>query len=76
MSDADILTAKLIAAGADRAKVIAIIERYGDTTDWGNTSLTDIIGYVWDSDCNSGDESQYWLINDICRSFNVAEVTT
>jgi hypothetical protein len=75
MSDADKLTAQLIEAGADRAKVIAIINRYGDPIDWSYHSLDSIIAEVWQSDVNSGDEWPNWIINEICRTFNVEEVT-
>lgn len=75
MSDADKLTAKLIAAGADRAKVIAIIDGYGDPIDWSYHSLDSIIAEVWQSDLNSGDDADGWIINEICRTFNVEEVT-
>lgn len=75
MTDVDILTAKLIAAGADRAKVIAIVDGYGDAVDWSHHSLDSIIAEVWQSDLNSGEDSDGWIINEICRTFNVAEVT-
>lgn len=74
MSDVDILTQKLIAAGADRAKVIAIVDGYGDPVDWSYHSLDSIIAEVWQSDMNSGDDAENWIINEICRSFNVEEV--
>lgn len=74
MTDTDVLTAKLIEAGADRAKVIEIVNGYGDAIDWSYHSLDSIIGEVWQSDLNSGDEADYWIINEICRSFNVDEV--
>lgn len=74
MSDAEKLTKKLVAAGATREKVIAIINSYGDPIEWGDSDLTDIIGEVWDSDLNSGNEPDYWIINDICNQFNVKEV--
>lgn len=74
MTDADKLTAKLIEAGADRAKVIAIVDGYGDTIDWNYHSLDSIIAEVWQSDLNSGDEPDNWIINEICRTFNVEEV--
>jgi len=75
MTDADTLTAQLIGAGADRAKVIAIIDGYGDAIDWGSYSLDSIIAEVWQSDANSGDEPDGWIINEICRAFNIMEVT-
>ncbi len=75
MSDVDKLTAKLIAAGADRAKVIEIVDGYGDPVDWNYHSLDSIIAEVWKSDLNSGDDSDGWIINEICRQFNVTEVT-
>lgn len=74
MTDADKLTAQLIKAGADRAKVIAIVDGYGDAVDWSYHSLDSIIAEVWQSDLNSGDEPDYWIINEICRTFNVPEV--
>lgn len=74
MSDAQKLTEKLSAAGADRAKVIAIIDGYGDPIDWRYHSLDSIIAEVWQSDLNSGDEPDGWIINEICRQFNVEEV--
>ena len=73
LSDVDRLTAQLIEAGADRAKVIDIINGYGDPIDWSHHSLDSIIGEVWQSDLNSGDEPEHWIINEICREFNVAE---
>lgn len=75
MTDADKLTAKLIEAGADRAKVIAIVDGYGDQVDWSYHSLDSIIAEVWQSDLNSGDDPDGWIINEICRNFNVPEVT-
>lgn len=75
MSDADKLTQQLIAAGADRTKVIAIINGYGDAVDWSYHSLDSIIAEVWQSDLNSGDEPENWIINEICRTFNVQEVS-
>lgn len=74
MSDVDILTAKLIEEGADRAKVIAIVDSYGDAIDWNYHSLDSIIGEVWNSDLNSGDDPSSWIINEICRTFNIEEV--
>lgn len=74
MSDAEILTNKLVDAGATKEKVVAIIDGYGDPIDWSNHSLQDIIGIVWDSDTNSGDDPENWIINEICNQFNVAEV--
>lgn len=75
MTDVDKLTAKLIKAGADRAKVIAIVDGYGDPVDWNYHSLDSIIAEVWQSDLNSGDDSDGWIINEICRQFNIEEVT-
>lgn len=113
MPDALALTHKLIANGADRAKVIAIVDGYGDPVDWtrGGKMLTDtlggkniygvemsdgdvrwfdtkdqakdwnyhsldsIIAEVWQSDLNSGDDPENWIINEICRTFGVEEVT-
>ena len=74
LSDADKLTAQLIEAGADRAKVIAIVDGYGDPVDWNYHSLDSIIGEVWQSDPNSGDDPENWIINEICRQFNIEEV--
>lgn len=76
LSDTDKLTAKLIAAGADRAKVIAIVDSYGDAVDWNYHSLDSIIAEVWNSDLNSGEEPDGWIINEICRTFNIEEVTS
>lgn len=75
MSDAEKLTAKLEAAGAVRSHVIKIIDSYGDPIEWGADTLEEIIGSVWDSDINSGEEPENWIINEICRTFNVTEVT-
>jgi hypothetical protein len=75
MTDALKLTNKLIKAGADRAKVIAIIDGYGDGPDWSRHSLDSIIAEVWQSDLNSGDEPENWIINEICSQFNIEEVT-
>lgn len=75
MSAVDKLTQQLIAAGADRAKVIAIVDGYGDAVDWSRHSLDSVISEVWQSDLNSGDEPDSWIINEIRRSFNVAEVS-
>lgn len=75
MSDAQKLTEKLIAAGADRAKVIEIVNGYGDPIDWSYHSLDSMIGEIWNSDLNSGDDPDGWIINEICRQFNVEEVT-
>lgn len=74
MSDAQELTKKLTAAGADRSKVIAIVDGYGDPVDWSYHSLDSIIAEVWQSDANSGDDPDGWIINEICRTFNVEEV--
>ncbi len=73
MSDAEKLMNELIEAGADRDKVIAIIDGYGDPIDWDVDDLDSIIGEVWDSDLNSGDEPDGWIINEICRTFNLKE---
>lgn len=75
LSDTDKLTAKLIEAGANRAKVIAIIDGYGDAVNWDYHSLDSIIAEVWQSDLNSGDNPDSWIINEICRTFNITEVT-
>jgi len=75
MTDVDKLTNKLIKAGADRAKVIAIVDGYGDSVDWSYHSLDSIIVEVWQSDLNSGDDVSDWIINEICQQFNVEEVT-
>lgn len=74
MTEADKLTAKLIAAGATRATVIPIIDSFGDAVDWRWHSLDSIIAEVWQSDLNSGEEPEHWIINEICRAFNVPEV--
>lgn len=74
MSDASKLAFKLEKAGADRAKATAIIDGYGDAVDWSYHSLDSIIGEVWQSDLNSGDAPDDWIINEICRQFNVKEV--
>lgn len=75
MSDADTLTQALVAGGADRARVIEIVDGYGDSIDWNHDSLSTIIATVWESDLNSGDDADNWIINEICRTFNVLEVT-
>ena len=75
MSDAEKLTNALVKAGATRDKVTAIIDGYGDAIDWSGYSLTDIIGEVWNSDINSGDEPDGYIVNEICRQFNIPEVT-
>ena len=75
MSDATKLTMQLIAAGADRAGVIAIVNGYGDAVDWNYHSLDSIIAEVWQSDCNSGDDPDGWIINEVCRAYGVPEVT-
>ena len=75
MSDAEILTKKLEANGAIRSHVIKIINGYGDAIDWGADPLVEIIGEVWQSDLNSGDDPDNWIINEICRTFDVPEVT-
>ena len=75
MTDVDILTQKLIDAGADRAKVIEIVNSYGDPVDWSYHSLDSIIAEVWQSDLSSGDDPDHWIINEICRNFNIEEVT-
>lgn len=74
MSDADKLTAQLVAAGATRDKVIDIINGYGDSVNWEFDDLKTIVGTVWESDLNSGDDPDGWIINEICRTFNVPEV--
>jgi len=75
MTDAQLLTEKLVQSGADRAKVITIINGYGDSIDWSYYMLDSIIAQVWQSDLNSGDDADNWIINEICRTFNVEEVT-
>lgn len=75
LSDTDKLTAKLIEAGADREKVIKIVDGFGDSIDWNYHSLDSIIAEVWKSDTNSGEEPENWIINEICRNFNIEEVT-
>ena len=75
MSDAQILTEKLVKAGATKEKVVDIIDSFGDSVDWSFDSLEAIIGTVWESDINSGGEPDYYIINEICRTFNVDEVT-
>lgn len=74
MSDATKLAIKLAKAGADRQKVIAIVNSYGDPIDWSYHSLDSIVGEVWNSDINSGEDPDNWIINEICRTFNVKEV--
>lgn len=74
MSDATKLAIKLAKAGADRQKVIAIIDGYGDPIDWSYYSLDSIIGEVWNSDINSGEDPDNWIINEICRTFNIKGV--
>jgi hypothetical protein len=74
MSDAQELTQRLVTAGADRAKVIAIVDSYGDATDWNYHSLDSIIAEVWQSDINSGDEPENWIINNICEEYNIESV--
>ena len=74
MQECEKLCKELIEAGADRAKVIAIVDGYGDAVDWSHHSLDSIIAEVWQSDLNSGDEPDGWIINEICRTFNIKEV--
>lgn len=74
MTDAEKLTIALVKAGATREKVIAIIDGYGDAIDWSGWTLENIIGEVWSSDANSGDEPEHYIINEICRAFNIDEV--
>lgn len=74
LSDATKLAIKLTEAGADRDKVIKIVDGYGDPIDWSYHSLDSIIGEVWQADLNSGDEPDNWIINEVCRSFNIEEV--
>jgi len=74
MSNATKLAIKLAKAGADRQKVIAIIDGYGDPIDWSYYSLDSIIGEVWNSDINSGEDPDNWIVNEICRTFNIKEV--
>ncbi len=59
MSDAEKLTIALVKAGATRDKVIEIIDGYGDAIDWSGWTLENIIGEVWNSDANSGDEHRH-----------------
>jgi len=61
MSNATKLAIKLAKAGADRQKVIAIIDGYGDPIDWSYYSLDSIIGEVWNSDINSGEDPEIGL---------------
>lgn len=75
MTDVDKLTAKLIEAGADRAQLIKIVDAYGDPVDWAYHSMDSIVAEVWQSDLNSGEEPDNWIINEICRTFNVKEQT-
>lgn len=75
MSDATKLAIKISENGGNREKVIAIVDSYGDSVDWSYHSLDSIIGDVWNSDINSGEDSENWIINEICRAFNVDEVT-
>lgn len=74
-TDAGRLTIQLMIAGANRKSVIQIINGYGDPVDWNYHSLDSIIAEVWQSDTNSGDDPDGWIINEICRAFNVAEVS-
>lgn len=74
MSDAEKLTIELVKAGATRDKVTAIIDGYGDAIDWSDYTLTDIIGEVWNSDLNSGDDPEYYIINEICSQFGLENV--
>lgn len=74
-TDAGRLTIQLMIAGANRTKVIEIVNGYGDPVDWSYHSLDSMIAEIWQSDLNSGDEPENWIINEICRSFNVKEVT-
>ena len=74
MSDAEKLTIALVKAGATRDKVTAIIDGYGDAIDWSGWTLENIIGEVWNSDANSGEEPEHYIINGICRAFNIDEV--
>lgn len=74
-TEAGKLTVELMVAGANRAKIIAIVDSYGDSVDWSYHSLDSIIAEVWQSDLNSGDDPDIWIINEICRVFNVPEVT-
>lgn len=74
MTDSEKLTNALVKAGATREKVTAIIDGYGDAIDWSGYTLTDIIGEVWNSDANSGEDPENYIINEICRAFNIDEV--
>lgn len=74
MTDSQELTYKLVKAGANRSKVMVIIDDYGDAVDWSYHSLDSIVSEVWQSDINSGEEPEYWIINEICRAFNIEEI--
>lgn len=74
LSDSEKLTARLIEAGADREKVIAIVDSFGDAVDWSHHSLDSIIAEVWQSDTNTGDDPDSWIINEILRAFDLEEV--
>jgi hypothetical protein len=73
-TDAGRLTIRLMLAGATREKIIAIVGGYGDTVYWSYHSLDSIVAEIWQSDLNSGEDADYWIINDICRTFNIKEV--
>lgn len=74
MNDSTKLAIKLEKAGANREKVIKIIDGYGDPVDWSYHNLDSIVGEIWQSDINNRNEPNYWIINEICRVFNVNEV--
>lgn len=74
MSDAECLTKFLVSSGATRDNIIAIINEFGDPVDWGDDTLVEIIGEVADSDENSGDSPEGWIINEILRRYNLPEL--
>lgn len=74
MTDSEKLTNALVKAGATRERVIEIIDSYGDSIDWKNWTIENIIAEVWHSDINSGNEPEHYIINEICRAFNIDEV--
>ena len=74
MSEVELLTKRLVDNGATRPKVVSIIDGYGDPIDWSGYHLIDIIGIVWGSDSNNGDDPDNYIVNEICRQFNVEEV--
>lgn len=74
-SDAEMLTEQLLNNGATHNKIVEIIDGFGDFIDWSKMNLVNVVAEVWQSDINSGDEPDSWIINEICRAFNVQEVT-